>query len=185
MKLYIGNATKQHQDFVYNVPIPGTDRFRAIGQRIEIGQQVQISGDLSRARVDDIIQQHARYGLVAVTEIEYVNDFVGLCYSVDTPIRADKMHRLMLHNVGVLAERGREIRKESSIASNDHLESTLNESGHPANLKFSEISIVEEDADRRNNNDSPMAEGYRVQRGARQNPNQPPPPSRRSRRKAA
>ena len=178
MKLFIGNATKQNHDFAYWVPNAKAART----QRIAIGQQIMISGDLDQAAIDSIIQQHAPYGLVASSEADHVREFVGLCYSVDKMIRAETLSKLMIHNTRVLVEKGKEIRKEASVAGNEQLTSNLEESGRPETLRQMEASLVEENYDERSP-DPQIAEGYRViQGGAGQ---APAPPARRARRKAA
>lgn len=182
MKLFIGNATKQHHDFVYWVPNAKSTRT----QRVPIGGQVQISGDLSQSDVDHIIQQHAPYGLVASSEADHVRDFVGLCYSVDRPIRMQTLEKLMHHNTRVLSDAGKEIRRQASVAGNDQLENNLVESGRTETLRQMEASIVEENHDDRSP-EPQIAEGFRVIRGGTDQPPATPTAraARRARRKAA
>jgi len=174
VKLFIGNATKQNHDFVYWVP--GAKAART--QRVPIGGQIMISGDLDQAAVDSIIQQHAPYGLVASSEADHVREFVGLCYSVDRMIRVETLEKLMHHNTRVLVEKGKEIRREASVAGNDQLQTNLAESGRPETLRQMEASMVEENHDDRSP-DPQIAEGYRVIRGGMDQP-----PSERSTRAA-
>ena len=182
MKLFIGNATKQNHDFCYWIPNAKSART----QRVPIGGQIAISGDLSQTDIDAIIQQHAPYGLAASSEADHVREFVGLCYSVDRPIRAETLEKLMHHNTRVLVEKGKVIRREASVAGNDQLANNLTESGRPETLRQMEASLVEENHDDRSP-DPVIAEGYRVIQGGAgdDRPTTTARQSRRARRKAA
>lgn len=175
MKLFIGNGTKQNHDFVYWVP----DAKSARTQRVPIGGQVAISGDLDQKAIDSIIKQHAPYGLCQSVEVDRVREFTGLCYSVDKPISADIIHKLMMHNTEVLVKRGSQIRREAAIAGNEQLETSLAESGRSETLKLVESSVVEENHDDRSP-DPAVAEGWRVSRDAQGDD----PPSGRAARRA-
>lgn len=180
MKLYIGNATKQWHDFIYWVP--GAKASRT--QRIPIGGQIQISGELDQKAIDSIIQQHAPYGLIASSEVDHAREYIGLIYAVDSMIRSTQIQRLMVHNAEVLVVQGRETRKQASVASNEALQQNLLESGLPENLRAMEASVVEQDHDERSP-EKPIAEGYRILRDNPQGPEQQPRQRRRSTRKAA
>lgn len=173
MRMYVGNPTKQNHEFVYWVPNARSARV----QRIPVGGQVCISGELDRDAVDMIVQHHAPYGLAAASEVEYAKDFVGLCYSIDKPIAAATLTKVMVHNERVLAEQGREIRRQTSVAGNEALQRNAMESGRPETLRQMEASILEEDHDERSP-DPAVAEGFRVINGGAE---QPPPASRRRR----
>jgi len=157
--MFVGNCAKQHQDFVYRVPGAKSARM----QRIEIGRQIQISGELDRETVDDIVRQHAPYGMAAASEVDHLTEFVGLCYSVDKQIPAATIFKLMTHNSSVLTERGKETRRRASVAGNEHLETSLAETGRPETLRAMETSIVEENHDERDSEPA-IAEGYRMSR---------------------
>src|SRR3974390_1318278 len=87
MDLYIGNATKQEQQFCYRVPEDG--RLRV--QDIHVGTQIKVSGELTAQQIDAIVDQHRMYGLIPAAEAGKVKDFAGLCYSVGKPIQIDKL----------------------------------------------------------------------------------------------
>ena len=163
MKLYIGNCTKQVQDFTYR--IPGTASQRV--QRIEIGSQIRISSDLSTPEIQSIVDQHHKYGLVAVGDIDRTKPFIGMCYSVDTPITVEKLRRAFAHNADVLNERGRELRQEAAVAVNHHIEQAAGENG-PA-VKSLEMTVQEENPGTIEDHPA-INEGVRVMRDA-------PPPS--------
>ena len=161
MKLYIANATKQRVDFMYRVPEqPGVRN-----QPIDIGSQILISGSdmLNAKQVDSIIEQHTKYGLVNVDEVDRTKAFAGLFYSVDQPISGVKIMRAVQHNTAVLQERGKQIRKEAAITSNQLLENSMTEQEIPGNLKAVELSVVEENHDERDETPA-LAEGIRVTR---------------------
>lgn len=157
MRMYIGNPTKQHHDFMYRVPGARSARV----QRIPVGGQIVISGDLDRDAVDMIVQHHAPYGMAAASEAEYVKDFISLLYSVDKPVSSLSLTRAMVHNNEVLAIQGKEIRRNASIVSNDLLTNNLVESGRQEKLRQMDVEILEENHDERSP-DPAVSEGFRV-----------------------
>jgi len=145
MKLYIANCSKQVHNFMYRVP--ESNGIRA--QPILEGGQIQISGELQPETVDYIVSQHAAYGLIPLGEIDRAKPFVGLCYSVDKPIAAAAIQRLMIHNQGVLEERAEETLKATALANNQLLESGVERLARDARRQIPtigdlEISITEE-----------------------------------------
>lgn len=159
MQLFIGNATRQVFDFVYRVP-----EYTGIrSQKIPIGAQVAISGELQRDDVDYIIKQHLVYGLISVDAIKDTKAFCGICYSVDKPISVQGLTILMDHNQRALVERGKQIRQESAVAASGIMETSLEEAGRPETLTDFQVSAVEENHD----DSSPepaLAEGFQVRR---------------------
>lgn len=177
MKLYIGNATRQVHAFAYWV-IGGKS---ARTQHVPMGGQVQITGDLSAAEIDFIVKQHVPYGLVEVSEIDRTKVFTGICYSVDKPIPANRLQRLMLHNQTMLIRQGEEIRKAAAIVSTQQLEADLREQRIPEQLRAFEASIEEVDPPQQADY-TPLSEGVRVEPDA---PGQAPTPGLRQRGKRA
>lgn len=133
MKLFIANCTKQVQTFIYRK----LETASPIPQQIEIGGQVVISGDLSPKDVDYIINQHRKYGLVSVSEIDRTKPFIGLCYSIDKPVAVDKLKIALLHNDDVLVKRGEELRKEAAVATS----ATLEQNVKPLKSELTELEI--------------------------------------------
>jgi len=160
MDLYIGNSTKQRQQFCYRVPEETGLRV----QDIEIGTQVKISGDLSTQQIDAIIQQHRAYGLVPAAEAGKVKGFTGLCYSVGRPIQSATLELAIDANQRVLEARGKKLREEAAIAVSNGMEQTLGEMGTGANLREVEMSAVEEEPKGGYRDDAPFGEGVRVTR---------------------
>ena len=181
MKLYIANCTQQVHDFVYRMLESGALR----QQKIEAGGQIAIAGDLTSPEVDYIIEQHRRYGLVRVDEIDQTKPFIGLCFQTDRPIAVDKIRRALIHNREVLEDRGRQLRKEAAIAQHNRLQDqTVDGSGAPIGppLTALEMSVVEEKAGQLEDH-TPIAEGLRVT--TKEGPGGEPPTGRRRGRKAA
>jgi hypothetical protein len=154
--LYIGNATRQFLDFYYRMPESSQSRI----QKIRPGGQIKISGNLNTADVDAIVEQHKKYGLVRVSEIDRTKDFSGICYDVDRPIRVDNLRRAMDKKIAVLVDKGKEIRKLAAIANNNALEASLEESGRPEGLRELDTSIVEENPGE--NTEGTVSEGVKV-----------------------
>lgn len=164
--MFIGNATKQIQDFVYRLAEnPSTMR-----QTIPIGGQVQISGDLNMPQIDTIIAQHARYGMRKSDELDRTKPFVGLLYSIDRPIPAMRLTQAMEHNDNVLTQRGEETREQIAVASSNAIENKLEDdrnNGMPdVTLREFETQIIEEEkpGQVRVDGQKTIAEGVRVNR---------------------
>lgn len=162
MKLYIANVTAQVQDFIYRVPETTSNR----SQRIDIYSQQMLSGDLSASEIAAIVKQHAVYGLIPVDEIDRTKPFIGLCYSVDKPVAIEKIRRAIVHNKGVLEERGRDLRKEAAVVVNNHIEQQFEDprsGGAAAALRAVELSVQEETSGTIDEH-APISEGTRVSR---------------------
>ena len=159
MDLYIGNATRQVQQFCYRVPEQGGVRV----QDIAIGTQIKISGDLNSAQIDSIIDQHRVYGLIPAKEAGKVKDFAGLCYSVGKPIKAERLQLAMDANQVVLKARGEQLRRDAAISVNNAIEGQLDEMGTGTRLREVEMSAAEEEP-RGGYRETPFGEGVRVTR---------------------
>ena len=159
MKLYIANATKQHIDFMYRTMDSGAYR----RQPIPIGQQIQISGDLTAEDVEMIVKHHSRYGMIPAEKVNNSRTFNGLCYSVDKPVKMDSIQNLIELNTDVLIQRGKQMRQEAALATSSFVEAKMNNEfgdGAPG-LREMEMSVVEENPDERSSI-GPIAEGYRI-----------------------
>jgi|SRR5580765_1190204 len=164
MRLYIGNCTQQIVELPYRVIESAGVRFQKIG----IGQQTPISGDLNQPQVDYIIEQLSKYGLMEFSEVKSTRGHVGLVYSVDKPIPSITLEYGMRQNKNVLINKGKETRKLAAVAINNAIETNLAEN-ELANLDKLEVSIVEEDNPRGNTVDEDtgsrtIAEAVRVTR---------------------
>lgn len=153
MRLYVANCTHQVHDFIYRLP----ENPAAMRQQINIGGQIMVAGDLNSLQVDAVVNQHRRYGLVNVTEIDRTKNFIGVCYSLDKPVQIEKIRVALKHNNEVLTERGRKLRQEAALAVSQAMEDVA------PGLSSLEMSVVEEPKD---GNTPTFAEGTRVTRTA-------------------
>lgn len=171
MKVYLANTTRQVQDFVWR-SIGGKTPHR---MQIDVGQQVQLPGDWNTQDIEYLEEQHRKYGLVKVDEIDRTRDFIGVCFSVDRPIPVEKIRRALQGNEAVLEARGRELRKQAAVAVTEQVRAAHPEAG----LNAMEITIQEQ---RDDGADPAVNEGIRV---ANEPPGSTPAGSGRRRRAAA
>jgi len=161
MKLYIANLTRQNVEFAYRLPESTGVRT----QHIPIGAQIRISGELSNADVDSIIEQHRKYGMIPAEEIKNKKGFAGLAYSVDKSVAAAGIEMALHSNTTVLLDRGKANRERVAVAANNMLERSLTESGIPGNLDHTDVTIVEDDRKNPTGEEgAPVAEALRVTR---------------------
>ena len=153
MRLIIANATKQHHDFVYRVPEDPSNRERR--QIIPHGAQVYIHDDCGMNVIKAIIAQHERYGLIPASSIPRAKEFVGLCYSVDTPIDLEAIMTASEHNDGVLTDKAIEMRKETAVAIQA---SMVNEE-----TGISELAVEIVQDDKSTSAQERMAQGVRIE----------------------
>lgn len=115
--LYVANCTKQPNDFVYRAP----DEKRTLRrQMIRPGAQEMIyNKDASLGDIECILNQHLKYGLVRVSEIDRHKPFLGLCFDIDKPIKVETYMRAQDHNVDVLQRRSRDARMLTATALHD------------------------------------------------------------------
>jgi len=136
MKLYIANTTKQANVFHYRMP----ENPRIYQKDIPAGGQAMIhSPELTQFEVDHIVKQHEIYGLCDASRLDQNKAYVGLCYSVDKPIDADKIAKTLKKNDAVLEREGQEFRKNSAVALNEALNAESDNS-----VKQLSVEIVEE-----------------------------------------
>lgn len=140
-KLYIANCTAQRQSFMYRLPeTSGSGEMGGMRvQDIEMGQQIVLSGDLNKFQIDSVVQQHAKYGLIAVDEVDRTRGFTGMCYSVDKPVPVSKLLYVIDGNRKALDLRGKQMRTEAAVAVNQQVENTMSDQ-----LKKLEIEVKEE-----------------------------------------
>lgn len=150
MKMFVANCTKQARDFSYRLPDKGGRM-----QRIEIGQQIQVAGDLSQPEVDSVVDHYSRYGMLSVADARKSRgQFVGLVYSIDEPVKIENMQIVLQKNDDVLTQRGQEQRKEAAVATS----AAIMQNGEQG-LKGLETSITEV---RKDGGEAEVQEGVRV-----------------------
>lgn len=166
MKLNVANCTKQNYIFAYRVP-----EENGVKQiPIRIGQQITLPGDFSMPQITNdsnsgIVDQHRKYGMIDVNDINRTEPFIGICFSIGKVINVDKIMTAMSHNDEVLIQRGRQLRQMSAVASNNLIEHHLHEAnertGGDAQLSDFEVTI-EEESQRGNRDESLLKEGVNV-----------------------
>ena len=155
--LYVANTTRQFHDFVYRIPGAGA---RVRVQKIPPGEQVRIhEKDAPPQEIDSIVEQHSRYGLLPVAEIDRRRPYVGLCYSIDKPINVEKLIVGIGTNDDAAVARAKQARKEAAVAASV----AIQEDGGPG-LESIEVEVIREGRDV-----EPFAEGVEVSR----EPNKP------------
>jgi hypothetical protein len=158
-KLYIANATQQLQQFSYWVP----EGKRAVLQEIPVGGQLLIGGrDLPKPAIDAILEHHRTYGLVTVSEaLKSGGSFDGMAYSIDRPVSYDRLLDLVEKYRSVLNQRGRKLRQDAAIATNEFINQQMQQQQIPGRLDALEMSVEEVSRDQRD--DSPeISDGVRV-----------------------
>lgn len=155
MHLYICNTTKQHHDFTYK--IPGERQFRL--EPIRAGQQVRLPINFPDHIAKEVINQHIPYGLRDASKMSTLKDFVGLCYSIDTPIRLDRIHEVYAHNDVVQEEKAEELRELTATSIAQGISNKMASMG--VQVPHTEFELREEEPTK---NPQPMAKGYEVTR---------------------
>lgn len=173
-KLYVANATRQHQSFIWH-PL-GTRSPKV--QPIPIGAQIQVSGVETPHEAATIIEQHEKYGMISADEVKKLRGpFYGLFYSLDKAISAEQIRAAMDKRQETIVEKGREIRALTAISINEGLENSLEQNAEPGSaLRNLDMSIVEEEPAGgyvKPSGEKPIGEGYRI--GAGNEPSAAPP----------
>ena len=144
MRLYVANLGRQAVDFIYRLPETPSPRM----QQIAIGSQILISGTLTPPEVESIVEQHRKYGLVAVNELDGARGRVTLCYSVDKPVPVNALQLGILKNTAALKDEGEQIRRDLAIAVQQQItkDQPRDENGRAVggDLAELELSVIEE-----------------------------------------
>jgi hypothetical protein len=162
-KMFVANGTHQSIDFQYRLPEYKTYR----QQMIPIGGQIRISGELNEKQIDIIAQFHQKYGMIRSNELDQFRGFfVPYVYSIDTPVSAEIIAELVIHNREVQKVKGEKLRAEAAVAVNAMIEENAQEK-----LTSFEMEITEKPAKDR---DPTIAEKITItrskERGAPQDP---------------
>ena len=180
MKLFIANCSQQTHDFTYRLPESTRGPIRQV---INIGQQIQITGELSVEEVDAVTKHHAIYGMVCITELDRVGNMkVPLVWS-DRPIPASVIERMVFHNNNVLTIQGQKTRQELAIGVDALFKRNEQEQGAPPIEKL-HIHLEEETKRDRKYDQPEVNEIVTVDRTSGPNPTQNKP-TRSRKRKAA
>ena len=181
-KLFIVNATQQIHQFTFWLPGAG----RSTIQEIPIGGQIQVGNrDLTAEAITDILEKKAVYGLVSVADALRTGRaaFHGHAYQVDKQVPFGKILELIEKYNSILNQRGRQIRQEAAVATNQFLEDKLFETAAllnraPPRVDALEMHVEEVGRDPGDTSDE-VNEKVRVERGATEA--RPPVRRRRSR----
>ena len=162
-KLYVANVKQQIEQFTYWVP--GSPRY--FTQEIPIGGQILVAGkDLPQGVVDGIVAQHRVYGILPASEaLTGRVQYSGVCYSIDRPVRYDHLLQLVNGYRTILVDRGRKLREEAAIATDDYINQQLFSQQVPGRLENLEMSVEEVSRDQRDETPE-VSEGVRVSRAA-------------------
>jgi len=168
MDLYIGNATKQHHLFCYQV-IENSNNVANRQQNIPVGGQIRLTG-LNTPQIDAIVGHHQRYGMMSVEEAAAKTirnrEVIGLVYSVDKPIAVPRLTMVIERNTAVLKEQGKKNRQDAAVAVAAGLERALEEN-RELNADLAEVDVeVIQDEDRGGGyaQDNPVGERFKVTR---------------------
>ena len=136
--LYVANTTQQFHEFTYRVP--GESSQKMMNQRIPPGTQQRIFGDAPLPVIKGIIDQHRNYGLISAAEaVKKSKNFIGLCYSIDSPVSFDELNAAVEHNKKVKQAEDEQRKLETAIAFNSTMEEALDRP-----MSVSEVEVVEE-----------------------------------------
>jgi hypothetical protein len=141
VKLYVANCSKFAQDFLFKLPEQAKiNNYRA---QIPMGGQSLILGrDIDRDVAIHIIEQHKKYGLVAVSEIDRTKGYFGLCYQFDKPVDVERIMQAVQHNTEQLEVKGHEQRKLQAAALANTIDGIM--AGTDDKLQSLEVVIKEE-----------------------------------------
>jgi hypothetical protein len=161
--MFIANGLHQAVDFQYRLPEYKTYR----QQMIPMGGQIRISGELNEKQIDIIAQFHAKYGMIRSNELDQFKGFlIPYIYSIDTPVSAETIAELIVHNREVQKVKGEKLRAEAAVAVNAMIEDNAGEK-----LTSFEMEITEKPA---KDQDPTIAERITItrskERGAPQDP---------------
>jgi hypothetical protein len=147
MQINIANTTKQNVHFHYRLP----EHARLYDVKVPVGGQEFVHRrDLSSAEVDAIeIQLRNGLGAVRADEVDRTKAFIGICYNIDKPVKAEVIERAVAMNDDVLNERGYEQRLNSAVAMSSALTPTDQEVQQQARprSRFDSVEIVEDRED--------------------------------------
>lgn len=136
--LYIANTTKQHHDFAYRLPEALDLRY----ETIRAGSQARLPIELSHDVITGIVKQHERYGLKNVADLQGNRDFVGLVYSIDKPVKLDRILETFEQNDTVLNKKGEERRETTAAAISQEMSDVISEGG--GNVSRTEVEVIED-----------------------------------------
>jgi len=152
VKLYVANPTFQHHQFHYW--LPETAGRKQI--RIPLGEQRQIGEEMAPAAIDSIIQNYLQYGMMREIDSPPRGRTVCLVYSIDRPVRPDRLKAFADHNLGVQKLIGQKLRHDAAVQTSEQMNQSMQEMNRPERIDTFEMTIQEE------SDDPTVAEGIQV-----------------------
>lgn len=142
-RVFVANATFQNQIVQYR-KMKGA---QLVNVPIGYGQQVALPEELTGMEMAFIEQQLRPYGLKSVGELKNVNEYVGLIFSVGTPVPVGKFNEIFANNKEYLKARGKNLRKEAAVAAAETLSGNDPRNPVPDAMKLQslEVEIVEKE----------------------------------------
>lgn len=193
--MHVANPTQQIHVFMYRV----AENTNLIEHLIPPGGQVQLKarrGDLTSPDISAIVDQHAKYGLIAAADVGRTPGKIGLIYNLDRPVPFAKITEQILRNRGVMIEAGKRARQAAAVASSDNINDRLSQLTNSDVMQNLVVEVEQKTAARvvgegysnaelaRQLADSPtIAEGIRIDENAPPQGKKPPrqrAPRRRS-----
>jgi hypothetical protein len=134
--LFIANPTKQNNHFFYQVP----ENQRMSDVVIPKGGQIRIAGDLTKAQLQGIIDQHTPHGLIPASGVSrFSAERIMLIYQFDKPIDLDSIHYRMDKNDEVALAVSDEVRVQQTEAIVDDLAKKVGAEPETADVILSEV----------------------------------------------
>jgi hypothetical protein len=171
-KLYIANPTRQRQVVCYRLDFnkdgepEGLRRFQPARQQdVEPGRQVQLGGDMHMNQITDIVEQLAAYGLIGVVDVPRMQGKVTYLYSIDRPVPAEAMRKVIAHNEAVLIDDGKGRRMRAAVATNELVQQTVSHQFAERGIDdvpVDRTSVTFEQEEQSEAGEKRIAEGYKV-----------------------
>lgn len=184
MKIWVANCSLQIHEFIYRI----SEQNRERRLTIQPMSQTRLADEFSVEQLEALLSQNEKYGFVSVTDVKngrVSKKFTRLCYSVDAPVSGVMIEALTMQNKSALLDFGKDLRKETAIASNAAIAKVLEveqqKTGLEANFQSFEQTVQEEEpADGYNKPTAEIiGEGFHVEQEA----TAPPPQAGRQRRR--
>ena len=165
MRVFVANVSEKRYEFMYRIPEETKVRKVTIQPRA----QQRLPDDLTKEQIEYIVDHHGRYGFIPVDEVGSGSGkkrYSELCYSVDKSVSPLKMEALYRINHNILVERGKEIRKQTAIASNNKLVETIEREARGTEFSGGEIenftTTIQEQDSKDGFGSDPINESFRV-----------------------
>lgn len=137
--LYVANTSLQNHVLMFALQHAG----KVYEQTIPVGSQVQVLGKkFTQEELNYFIQKKEVYGMRHVRDISGEKEFIGLCYSIDSPININAIKGNFEHNNDVLNERREDRTQDSAVAIADLLGKVVEPA--PTPLRRSSVELLEE-----------------------------------------